>query len=146
MPPWFLTAGTGDAGFGGVLRMIRRMTAGLVLVGGSLAGCAAPPPPVPVCAQPDVLRQVYETVRKQGQNLVLEAPPVGEVSIAIDPERMKSRSPDEALDRPPLAQCAVRGHTIGYDTNRYGASPVHESFIVRYTVELRRNGLFVKVE
>lgn len=126
--------------------MIRRIAAGLVLIGGSLAGCAPPPPPVPVCAQPDVLRQVSETIRKQGQNLVLEAPPVGEISIAADPDQIKSRLSDEALNRPPLAQCAVRGHTIGYDTNRYGASPVHESFIVRYTVELRRNGLFVKVD
>ncbi|RZK91380.1 MAG: hypothetical protein EOO66_12145 [Methylobacterium sp.] len=122
------------------------MAAGLVLIGGSLGGCAAPPPPVPVCAQPDVLRQVYETIRKQGQKLVLEAPPVGEVSIAANLDGAKSRSPDDALDRPPLAQCAVRGHTIGYDTNRYGASPVHESFTVRYTVELRRNGVFVKVD
>jgi len=146
VPPWFLTADAGDAGFGGVLRMIRRIAAGLVLIGGSLGGCAPPPPPVPVCAQPDVLRQVSETIRKQGQNLVLEAPPVGEISIAADPDQIKSRLSDEALDRPPLAQCAVRGHTIGYDTNRYGASPVHESFIVRYTVELRRNGLFVKVD
>ena len=146
MPPWFLTAGAGDAGFGGVLRMIRTITAGLVLIGGSLGGCAPPPPPVPVCAQPDVLRQVHETIRKQGQNLVLEAPPVGENSITTDVDQVKSRSPDDPLDRPPLAQCAVRGHTIGYDTNRYGASPVHESFIVRYTVELRRNGLFVKVD
>ncbi len=117
--------------------MISRMVAGLLAIGGSLQGCA-PPPPVPVCAQPDVLRQVYENVHKRGQVLVLEAPPVNEVSTGT--------ALDLTPDHPPLAQCAVRGHTLGYDTNRYGASPVHESFILRYAVELRRNGMFVKLE
>lgn len=128
--------------------MIRRMVAGLLAIGASLQGCTAqpPPPPVPVCAQPGVLRQVYETVRKQGQDLVLEAPPVGEVSTGIELQQVTAGSPDQGKDLPPLAQCAVRGHTVGYDTNRYGASPVHESFTVRYTVELRHNGLFVKID
>lgn len=117
--------------------MIRRMVAGLMAIGGLLPGCATPPPPVPVCAAPGVLRQVDETIHRRGQALVLEAPPVGEVSTAMDP-----RAPDHS----PLAQCAVRGHTVGYDTNRYGASPVYDSFIVKYTVELRHNGLFVKVD
>lgn len=127
--------------------MNRGIPAGLLMIGAALQGCSTPPPPpVPVCAEPGVLRQVYETVRKQGQRLVLEAPPVGEVSTGITPSQPLPGSPDQAVDHPPLAQCAVRGHTIGYDTNRYGASPVHESFIVRYTVELRRNGLFVKVD
>ena len=122
--------------------MIGRCSAGVIAIGAALQGCA-PPPPVPVCAQPGVLRQVYEAVRKRGQELVLEAPPVGEISTGVV---AAAAAPGPAPDRPPLAQCAVRGHTLAYDTNRYGASPVHESFTLRYTVELRRNGIFVQVD
>lgn len=124
--------------------MVRRMLAGLLALGGLLQGCAAtpPPPPVPVCAEPGVLRQVDETVRRRGQALVLDVPPVGEESTGPGLGRSVQGGPDQ----PPLAHCAVRGHTVAYDTNRYGASPVHEPFIVRYTVELRHNGLFVQVD
>lgn len=101
------------------------------------AARAADGPPSPVCGEPHVLRQVDEALRARGQTLVFEVPPVGEISL-VGPE---------AASRgvPPLAHCAVRGHTIGYDTNRYGMTPVYEPFIVAYTVEMRRNGLFVSV-
>ncbi len=101
------------------------------------AAQAADEPPPPVCADTYVLRQVDETLRARGQTLVFEVPPIGEVSLA---------GPEAAISgMPPLAHCAVRGHTIGYDTNRYGMTPVYEPFIVAYTVEMRRNGLFVSV-
>ncbi len=77
-------------------------------------------------------------IRAQGQALVLEAPSVGEVSMPPAPSLVPNG--------PPLAHCAVRGHTVGYDTNRYGTSPVYEPFIVRYTVELRHNGMFVRID
>ena len=103
------------------------------LLAGCVQACAPPPLPPPICGDPGVLRQVDETLRARGQNLVIDASPVGETSS------------DPARPFPPLAQCAARGHTIGYDTNRYGASPVYEPFTVRYTVEMRHNGLFVRV-
>ena len=85
-----------------------------------------------------MLQQVDEMIRARGQALVLDVPPVGEIST--------SPAPSPVRNGPPLAHCAVRGHTVGYDTNRYGASPVYEPFIVRYTVELRRNGMFVRID
>lgn len=116
---------------------VRLVGAGLLAL---CAACAAAPvPPPQVCGDPGVLRQVGDIIRARGQELTLEAPPVGEVS----------RGPGAvavAMAVPPLAQCAVRGHTVGYDTNRYGTSPIHEPFTVSYTVEMRRNGLFVQVD
>ena len=111
------------------------IAAGLLVVCGAVQACAAPsPPPPPVCGDAGVLRQVDEIIRARGQTMALDLPLVGEVST----------NPGAAF--PPLAHCAVRGHTIGYDTTRFGASPVNEPFIVRYTVELRHNGMFVRVD
>ncbi len=112
--------------------MQRLVVAGLLAAG--VQACAPTPPPAPLCGDAGVLRQVDETLRARGRAMVIEAPPVGEVST------------DPAAASPPLAHCAVRGHIVGYDTNRYGASPVYEPFIVKYTVEMRRNGLFVRVD
>jgi hypothetical protein len=112
--------------------------AGLLLVGGAVPALAVSPPPPPVCGDAGVLRQVDEIIRARGQAMELETSSVGEVSSAARPE--------VAASQPPLAHCAVRGHTVGYDTNRYGATPVNEPFIVRYTIELRRNGMFVQVD
>lgn len=129
--------------------MVWRMVAGLLAVAGSLQGCAATPPPslpVPVCAEPGVLRQLHETIRARGRPMVFDIPPVGETSTGPALRRGMPAGSDQSLDMAPLAHCAVRGHTVGYDTNRYGASPVHEPFIVRYTVEQRHNGLFVQVD
>lgn len=111
----------------------------LLAAAGLLAGCGAleacaPLPPASVCGDAGVLRQVDEALRARGRTMVLDAPPVGEVST------------NPAAAFPPLAHCAVRGHTVGYDTNRYGASPIYEPFIVNYTVELRHNGMFVHVD
>ena len=113
-----------------------------MLAAGLLAGCGAvqacapapPPPPPPVCGDAGVLRQVDEIIRARGRTLVIEPSPVGEVST------------DPAIAFPALAHCAVRGHIVAYDTNRYGASPVNEPFTLRYTVELRHNGFFVHVD
>jgi hypothetical protein len=85
-----------------------------------------------------VLRQVDEIIRARGQAMVLDAPPVGEVSTGPVVTRPAAS--------PPLAHCSVRGHILAYDTNRYGALPVNEPFIVRYTVELRSHGLFVSFD
>lgn len=104
------------------------------LLAGCVQACAPPLVPPPLCGNAGVLRQVDETLRARGRTMVIEAPPVGEVST------------DPAAALPSLAHCAVQGHTVGYDTNRYGASPVYEPFIVNYTVETRRNGLFVRVD
>ena len=95
-----------------------------------LAPAAAQPAPPPVCARPAVLQRVAEILQQAGRELELDPEPIGEVSTAPGP----------------LVRCAVRGHTIGYDTNRYGLSPLYEPIIVNYTLELRQNGIFVHVE
>ncbi len=95
-----------------------------------LAPAVAQPTPQPVCARPAVLQRVGEILHEAGRKLTLDPAPIGEASIT--PGR--------------LVRCAVRGHMIGYDTNRYGLSPLYEPIIVNYTIELRQNGMFVHVE
>lgn len=113
--------------------MLNRMRSGAVAWVLVVQACAPGPtlPPM-VCADAGVLQQVDEIIRADGRAMVLEAAPVGEVSTTVT--------------TPPLAHCAARGHTFAYDTNRYGTSPVHVPFTVRYTVEARHNGLFVAVD
>lgn len=111
--------------------MIQRVIALLLLVGLlPLAPAAAQPVPQPVCARQAVLQRVDEILHEAGRELTLDPAPIGEISIT--PGR--------------LVRCAVRGHIIGYDTNRYGLSPLHEPIIVNYTIELRQNGMFVHVD
>ena len=113
------------------------VTAGAAHDGAAQAAELAPP----VCSEPRVLQQLDEMIRVRGQALVLEPMPVGEVSTAPPGGAALSPAPS-----PALAHCAVRGHTTGYDTNRYGMTPVNEPFIVNYTIELRHNGLFVSLD
>ena len=114
---------------------MRLAFAALMVMGGVAHAAELPPPPV--CSDPGVLQRLDELIRVQGQPLRLEVLPIGELSTA---------RPGAASVYPPLAHCAVRGHTTGYDTNRYGMTPVNEPFIVKYTIELRRNGLFVSLD
>ena len=110
---------------------MRLLIAAALMLGGAAEAAEILPPPV--CGEPGVLREVDEMMRAQGRPMVLEAPPVGEVSLSTP-------------HSPPLAHCAVRGHMIGYHTNRYGMTPLYEPFTVNYTIELRRNGLFVSLD
>ncbi|MDT7949964.1 MAG: hypothetical protein RQ966_00515 [Acetobacteraceae bacterium] len=109
---------------------------GLVVLAGMGQACAVPPPP-PVCDAPGVLRTVAELIQVRGQPMVLD-PPAGEVS--------GGGGRYTPADLPPLAHCVVRGHTVAYDTNRYGASPIYAPFIVNYTVEMRQRGVFVSID
>lgn len=86
--------------------------------------------PPPVCARPAVLERVGELLRQAGRPMALEPVPIGEVSTG--PGR--------------LVSCAVRGHVLAYDTNRYAMLPVEQRRVIRYTLELRRNGIFVRVQ
>ena len=86
--------------------------------------------PIPVCARPAVLRHVADALRQAGRPLALEPSTVGEVSTGPAG----------------FVRCAVRTHTLGYDTNRYAYTPLDQSEIVEYTLELRRNGIFLHID
>lgn len=86
--------------------------------------------PPPVCARPAVLTQVDTMLRKAGRPMRLWPLPIGETSVETSP----------------IVHCAVRGQMLGYDTNRYGMQPVNEVFVVHYTLELRHNGIFIRLQ
>lgn len=116
--------------------MTRIALAVLTVLGGTsvaLAGAGAARAgdmPTPLCGRPAVLEQVGAVLAQAGRRIVLDPYPVGEVSTA--PSR--------------LVACAVRGRVVAYDTPRYGTMPVEDIFVVRYTLELRRHGIFLRVQ
>lgn len=83
----------------------------------------------PVCARAAVVERVATLLREAGRPMRLDEP-VGELSTGT------SR----------LVHCAVRGQMLGYDTNHHGIEPIDASFVVRYTLELRQNGIFLHIE
>ncbi len=83
--------------------------------------------PTPVCAQSEVLQLVREQLQHAGQPGVLEADSVGQV----------------ASGRDNLVYCAVRIHTVAYDTPRAGPLPIDVVSVYQYALELRRNGVFL---
>jgi hypothetical protein len=104
------------------------LAAVFALLGGHAAVAGRLPPPV--CAQPAVLERVGEILRHAGRPMRLDPSPIGEVSTGPGA----------------LVYCAVRGQALAYDTNRYAMLPVEQRLVIRYTLELRRNGIFVGVE
>jgi hypothetical protein len=87
---------------------------------------AAPDLPRPVCAQSQVLQLVRERLRQAGQPGVLEIGSIGQAPNGRD-----------------LVNCAVRVHTLEYNTPRLGPAPTDVVSIYRYTLELRRNAVFL---
>jgi len=85
-------------------------------------------PPEPVCGRPGVLRQLTFELRRAGRPLYLEASPIGQVSDGK------------------VIHCAVRAHAVAYDTNHYGSLALDQVAVVQYALELRRNGIFLRVE
>lgn len=86
---------------------------------------AAEPPPV--CGLSRVLEAVQERLSRAGQPVVLEAGSAGQV-------------PGERAD---LVYCAVRVHTTVYDTPRLGRVPADVVQVYQYSLEMRRNGIFL---
>lgn len=84
--------------------------------------------PGPVCGRPQVLVQVLETLRRAGQTLSIEPGSAGE----------------RPSDRPGLVSCAVRVHTLIYDTAQFGTLPRDQVSVFTYTLEMRRNGIFLR--
>ncbi len=82
----------------------------------------------PVCGRPGVLRLVAETLQRAGEKAVLEQATAGQIPG----------------NRPGLVRCAVRVHTRLYDTNRAGFVPLERVSIYEYSLELRRNGIFLR--
>lgn len=108
---------------------MRRLALLALLLPGPAAATAGEAWP-PVCARPAVLERVGEVLREAGRPMALEPAPIGEASTG--PGR--------------VMRCAARGRRLGYDTSRYGPWPVQESLVIRYTLELRRNGIFLRVQ
>lgn len=104
------------------------LAAAFALLGSQAAVAGRLPPPV--CARPAVLERVGEILRQAGRPMLLDPSPIGEVSTG--PGR--------------LVYCSVRGQAVAYDTNRYATGWVEERLVIRYTLELRRNGIFVRVQ
>ena len=109
---------------------MRRIVLAVVfaLLGWHAAVAGGPPPPV--CARPAVLERVGEILQQAGRPMLLDPWPIGEVSTG--PGR--------------LVYCSVRAQVVAYDTNRYAMLPVEEVVVIRYTLELRHNGIFVGVQ
>ncbi len=104
------------------------LAATLVLIG---AGAAwAGEPPAPLCGRPAVLEEVRAALAQAGRRIEFDRSEVGEVSTGPGA----------------VVSCAVRAHIVAYDTNRYGPSPVSETSVLYYTLERRRNGIFLRLQ
>ena len=84
----------------------------------------------PVCASAAVVDQLSTLLARAGRPVELDARSVGEVSIGRDR----------------LVHCAIRAQRPGYDTNLHGMQPLDGTFVVQYTLELRQNGIFLRVD
>ena len=83
--------------------------------------------PGPICARPEVLRLVAETMAQRGLYAQLDPREVGEVTAA-----------DGAS-----AQCAVWLHTVAYDTNVRAYVPEQRWEVHSFAVRRLHNGLVV---
>ncbi len=109
---------------------MRHLTVPVLLVLGSAGLAHAQDLPPPICAKPTVLHQVDSMLRQAGRPMRLWPMPIGEIST--EPTR--------------IVHCAARGQMLGYDTNRYGTQPINDVFVVHYTLELRHNGIFIRLQ
>ena len=92
------------------------------------ASAHAAAPFVRACAEPEVLILVAERLARAGIPQTLEASTVGQVPGV----------------RSGFIECAVRVHAAIFDTPRYGAVPLDQVSVYRYTLRLGRNGVFVQ--
>lgn len=100
----------------------------MVLLGLLLAtSCAPAEPPPPVCGLSRVLEAVQERLSRAGQPVALEA-------------GSAMQAPGSRVD---LVYCAVRTHSTFYDTPRLGRAPADAVQVYPYSLELRRNGIFL---
>ncbi len=83
----------------------------------------------PICSRPAVLAEIREALREAGRPIVFDPVPVAELS--------------DTSGR--LVTCAAQVHVTGYDSERYGQVPLQVPFVVRYALELRRNGIFLRL-
>ena len=109
--------------------MIRTLTPLLLaaLLAGTVPAAHAEPATPLVCGSPGVLEVVATRLHRAGLESVIEA---GSVGQAPGPEAG-------------TVECAVRVHTLVYDTARRGLAPVDRVSIYRYRLDLRRNAIFV---
>ena len=84
----------------------------------------------PVCARPAVLDRLAALLYQAGRPMRLEPAPIGEIST----------------EPSPIVHCAARGQMLGYDTTRYRTQPIDALFVVHYTLELRHNGIFIRLQ
>lgn len=96
----------------------------LFLASGALADEVQP---AAVCGQSHVLQAVEARLSRAGQPVVVEPGSVGQIS-----------GPEVGL-----VYCAVRVRQAVYNTPRYGTAPVDVVQEYRYSLELRRNGVFL---
>lgn len=86
--------------------------------------------PESVCREARVLERLATMLHQAGRSLVLDPASVGE----------------SAAGAGRVVSCAVRGHMTSYETNRQGMQPIDAIFVVHYTLELRQNGIFLRLE
>lgn len=84
----------------------------------------------PVCAQRPVLERLHETLREAGRKVAIVPGSVGEFSAGLDR----------------VVHCAARGTVLGYDTAHYGPRPIETVLVIRYALDLRQNGIFLRLE
>ena len=96
----------------------------LLMASSALASGEAP---AAVCGQSRVLEAVEARLSHAGQPVVVEPGSAGQVPGA----------------RADIVYCAVRVHSAIYDTPRLGPLPADAVQEYRYTLKLRRNGIFL---
>jgi hypothetical protein len=88
---------------------------------------AEPGPPAGACSQAKVLEAVQDRLRQAGQPARLEPGSVGQMPGT----------------QPGIVHCAVRVHATVYDTPHHGRVPVETVQNYQYSLELRKNGIFL---
>lgn len=83
----------------------------------------------PICGSREVLAVVAERLQRAGQEM------------SIDPAAAEIPGV-----QPGTVRCAVRVHTLFHDTNRFGDLAADEVRIYRFTLTLRKHGIFVSDE
>ncbi len=109
---------------------MRRMLWAVVLLATGSAAMAGEFDDPLVCRREAVLARVTALLRQAGRPLALDPATAGEQSAGT------AR----------VVSCAVQGHLLGYETNRNAIQPIDTLFVVRYSLELRQNGIFLRLE
>ena len=115
---------------GMVTASMRRLVLAFALVAVSWSAMAAEANDPFVCRRDSVLDRVSALLRQAGRPMALDRNTVGEHSAGSGR----------------LISCAIEGHLLGYETKIDGIHPVDTVFVVRYSLELRQNGIFLRIE